>query len=379
MVPSAEIVERGSHVQMQWARDLSRTGIKRRACAAERACEGVDCRHLRRSIHLGKNNMIHRFVVAGLMLAGLSSTVLASNGRNPGSLLLYPEFDNRSGTVTILTVTNVDTTETNDAVDVEFVYVGRFTGPDNEDNFCNEFNRTETLTPADTFTCLTDVHNPDADQGYVFLYAKDVDTGDAKTHNFLTGNVITVDGFAAFEFSVNPVAYRGINADNGDGDLLLDNVEYGATPGEIVIPRFLGQNGMRQSELILIGLSGGPQYDTIVDFLIFNDNEEIFSSEYTFRCWERVYLTDITLLFDNGFLANNTNDDPDEIRGAEGIESGWIHLMGHQYGDQNESFADPSIYAVLIERYGHLGLADLPFEMGEDRTNGILRAVISNN
>lgn len=319
--------------------------------------------------------MIHRLVVAGLMLAGLSSTVLASDGRNPGSLLLYPEFDNRHGTYTILTVTNVDTVETNESIDVEFVYVGRFTGPQNEDNFCHEFNRTETLTPADTFTCLTDVHNPDADQGYAFLYAKDTVTGEAKTHNYLTGNVITVDGFAMFEFSVNPVAYKGINSDNGDGDLMLDNVEYGGTPGEIVIPRFLGQNGARQSELILIGLSGGPLSDTIVDFLIFNDNEEIFSSEYTFRCWERVYLTSISLLFDNGFLANNTNDDPNEIVGMETIESGWIHLQGHQYGEQNQSFPDPSIYAVLVERYRSLGLSDLPFEMGEDRVNGVLHAV----
>jgi hypothetical protein len=311
------------------------------------------------------------------MLAGLSSTALASNGRNPGSLLLYPEFDNRSGTFTILTVTNVDTVETNDAVAVEFVYVGRFTGPNNEDNYCHEFNRTEILTPADTFTCLTDVHNPDADQGYAFLYAKDVNTGEAIKHDYLTGNLITVDGYAAFEFSVNPVSYKGINADNGDGDLMLDNVEYGGTPSEIVIPRFLGQNGMRQSELILIGLSGGPLSDTIVDFLIFNDNEEIFSSEYTFRCWERVYLTQISLLFDNGFLADNTNDDPAEIVGATGVESGWIHVMGHQYGDQNQSFPDPSVYAVLLERFGHLGVSDLPFEMGEDRTNGVLHAVNS--
>jgi hypothetical protein len=323
--------------------------------------------------------MIHRLIVAGLVLAGLSSTALASQGRNPGSLLLYPEFDNRVGTVTVLTVTNVDVDETNDPIAVEFVYVGRFTGPNNEDNGCLEFNRTEILTPADTFTCLTDAHNPDQDQGYAFLYAKDVTTGAAITHNYLTGNVMTVNGFDTFEFSVNPVSYRGINADNGDGDLLLDDVEYGGTPAEIVIPRFLGQTGLRTSELILIALSGDVDYDTTVDFLIFNDNEQIFSSEYTFRCWERVPLTGISNIFMNDFLANWTNHDPDEIIGATHVESGWFHLTGHQYGDANVTFPDPSVYAVLVERVGNFGASDLPFEMGPNRTNGILRAVVSNN
>lgn len=326
-----------------------------------------------------KNNMIHRFVVAGLLLAGLSSSALASNGRNPGSLLLYPEFDNRMGTVTILTVTNVDVDETNDAIDVEFVYVGRFNGPEDEDASCLEFNRTVTLTPADTFTCLTNIHNPDQDQGYVFLYTKDVDTGAAKTHNFLTGNSLTVDGFAAFEFSVNPVSYLGLASDNGDGDLMLDNVEYGGTPSDIVIPRFLGQTGIRRSELILIGLTGGPAFNTTVDFLIFNDNEQVFSSEYTFRCWDRVFLSEISGIFMNDFLADWTNDDPDEMVGMNTIETGWFTFNGHVASDNTNSIMDPSVYGVLIERVGHLGMSDLPFEMGEDRTNGVVYSVVSGN
>jgi hypothetical protein len=323
--------------------------------------------------------MIHRLIASGLVVAGLASTALASNGRNPGSLLLYPEFDNRSGTVTVLTVTNVDTDETNAPIDVEFVYVGRFETVKNQDAGCLEFNRTETLTPADTFTCLTDYHNPDQEQGYAFLYAKDTATGAAVTHNYLTGNVMTVDGFDAFEFSVNPVSYLGYNADNGDGDLQLDGVEYSGTASEIVIPRFLGQTGLRVSDLILIGLSGDVDYNTTVDFLIFNDNEQVFSSEYTFRCWERVHLTDISNIFRNDFLASWTNHDPTEIVGAPNVESGWIHLTGHAYGDQTATFPDPSVYAVLVERIQSMGASDLPFEMGELRTNGTLRAVVSSN
>ncbi|MFT7484303.1 MAG: hypothetical protein ACI9F9_000143 [Candidatus Paceibacteria bacterium] len=344
-----------------------------------KACEGVDRRLSWRSIHRGKYNMIHRFVIVGLMLATFSSSALAVQGRNPGSLLLYPEFDNRMGTVSILSVTNVDVDETHDPIDVEFVYVGRFDGPDGNDAGCLEFNRTQTLTPADTFTCLTNFHNPGQEQGYVFVFAKDVDTGVAKTHNYLTGSVITVNGFANFEFSVNPISFEGINSDNGDGDILLDGNEYSGVAGQIVIPRFLGQTGQRRSELIMIGLTGGRDFNTIVDFLIFNDNEEVFSSEYTFRCWDRVYLEEISLIFRNDFLANWTNDDPNEIVGQNNVETGWMQVTGHLASDQNVSIPDPAVYAVLIERVGNLGMSDLPFEMGTTRTNGVLYTVPTGN
>ena len=62
------------------------------------------------------NNLLFTGLVA---VAGLSASASA-DGRNPGSLLLYPEFDNRSGDVTVLTVTNVADAE----IDVEFMYIG---------------------------------------------------------------------------------------------------------------------------------------------------------------------------------------------------------------------------------------------------------------
>ena len=64
------------------------------------------------------NNLLFTGLVAAATL-GLSADAV-SDGRNPGSLLLYPEFDNRAGDVTVLTVTNTTASE----VDVEFVYIG---------------------------------------------------------------------------------------------------------------------------------------------------------------------------------------------------------------------------------------------------------------
>ena len=43
--------------------------------------------------------------------------------RSPGSLLLFPEFDNRNGVATVFTVTNTDAQA---GTDVHFVYLGRY-------------------------------------------------------------------------------------------------------------------------------------------------------------------------------------------------------------------------------------------------------------
>jgi hypothetical protein len=187
---------------------------------------------------------------------------------------------------------------------------------------------------------------------------------------------MTVEGLSAFEFSVNPVSYVGKATGgttdlDGDGHRDMDGCEYGTNPDEILIPRFLGQGGAFDSELIMIALSGGTAFSTTVDFLIFNDNEEIFSSEHTFTCWERTHLLDISGIFDNSFLQMWTNHDPSELLGAPNVETGWIRMQGAQANSSNTSVSDPSIYAVLVERIGGRGASDLPFEKGF-RDNGEL-------
>jgi hypothetical protein len=305
----------------------------------------------------------HKFVLSGLTaMAGLGMASEAmADGRNPGSLLLFPEFDNRAGTVTVLTVTN--TAVAVGDIQVEFVYIGRY-GSSGQDIDCEEFNRTEVLTDNDTITLLTEVHNPQQEQGFVYAFAR-AGVDNPIVHNWLIGNVMTVDGLEAFEFSVNPVVYEGFTGDQNDNGLRdLDGNEYEESADEILIPRFLGQNELRRSELILLGLSGGARFDTTVDFLIYNDNEEVFSSEYTFRCWDRVLLEDISGLFANDFLADWTNDDPQELLGAPDIETGWIRMDGALASSSTTSITNPAVYAVLVERIGNRGAADLPFETG---------------
>ena len=295
-------------------------------------------------------------------LAGISMASGAmADGRAPGSLLLFPEFDNQMGTVTVLTVTNtaVDVGD----VQVEFVYIGRY-GGSGSDIDCEEFNRTEVLTDNDTITLLTEVHNPQQEQGFVYAFARQ-GVDNPIVHNWLIGNVMTVDGLTAFEYSVNPVSYEGFAGDLNDNGLRdLDGSEYEESPDEILVPRFLGQNADRKSELILIGLTGGARFDTTVDFLIYNDNEEVFSSEYTFRCWERVLLEDISGIFENEFLDLWTNHDPQELLGADDIETGWFRMDGALASSTSTTLSDPAVYGVLVEKIGNRGAADLPFESG---------------
>jgi hypothetical protein len=305
----------------------------------------------------------HKIVLTGLTtLAGLGMASQAmADGRNPGSLLLYPEFDNRAGIVTVLTITN--TAVNVGDVDVEFVYIGRY-GASGQYISCEEFNRTETLTDNDTLTLITNVHNPQHEQGFVYAFARD-GVDNPISHNWLIGNVMTVDGLSAFEYSVNPVAYAGSASDaNGNGLRDLDGSEYEQSPDQILVPRFLGQGGPYTSELILIGLSGGAAFTTTVDFLIYNDNEEVFSSEYTFRCWDRVELLEISGIFDNTFLKDFTNEDAGELLGAPTIETGWFRMDGAVASSTTTSISGPAVYGVLVERIGNRGAADLPFETG---------------
>jgi hypothetical protein len=327
----------------------------------------------------------NKFVLTGLTALaslGMASEAMA-NGRNPGSLLLFPEFDNRTANMTMLTVTNTNDDFTPEAgnqfagtVKVEFIYIGKY-GTNYQVLDCLEFNRTETLTPNDTISVITSTHNPQHEQGYVYAFAKDRVTGRAKVFNFLIGNLLTLESLTQLEYSMNPVVFKGIgngsetDLDN-DGVRDLDGVEYEAVADEILIPRFIGSGGPYDSELILVALSGGAAFSTIVDFWIYNDNEEAFSAQYLFDCWDRVDLDDINGVFAQDFLHNNTNDDPDEIVGASHVEAGWMRIFGGTAFSSAEQIIDPAIYAVLVERVGGYGAADLPFESVETQDNGDL-------
>ena len=193
---------------------------------------------------------------------------LEFNRRTPGSLLLYPEYQNGPGKVTVYTVTNTSCQPSGSAVTIEFRYI--------DEETCGEANQTAVLTPCDTLTYLTSAHTG-LNRGYGYIYAKSNQitpanpAGEPISFNHLVGQQLVVDGFTSFDYSVNAVAFKAIPTQGnptdidgpggqGDGIRDLDNAEYEPAPDEIYIPRFMGQdqgpNGI-YSELCLINLSGG--------------------------------------------------------------------------------------------------------------------------
>ena len=302
--------------------------------------------------------------MAALIAVTTASTTHAGHG-DPGSLLLCPQFDQRPGRMSILSVTNTSSTE---SVNVEFVYIGR-QGPASD---CFEFNRIDSMTPGDTFSAVVSAHNPTHDEGFVYIVAQSA-TGFQQpiSFNHLLGTMTIIDGINQNSYEMEALSYLGLTGAGMDTDLDadgrrdLDGVEYSQVADTILIPRFMGQSTTLSSEIILVNLTLTRHATATVDFLVYNDNEEIFSVEYSFNCWDRAPLMDVSGLFSNDFLSLFTNHAPGEIVGATDQEAGWMRVWGSHAATKLTTVTDPAILAVLVESTVNTGTtASLPFELG---------------
>jgi hypothetical protein len=312
--------------------------------------------------------------------------------RQCGSLLLYPEFRNQKGVITLLTVTMGCCSPSPGNTIVEFRFIRGET--------CNESNQSFTLTPCDTVTMITSAVNsggPGA-QGYAYAFARNNipspnnPTGTPVVFNHLIGQELILNGIESLNYGMNAVSFKafGANADDqvdntpndDDGDGIRDlngpndpKPEYEEAPDKILIPRFLGQTpGLTDSHLILINLSGGQAFTTIVSILGFDDSENPFSATYQFYCWARPSLLEINQAFSNVSLLS-TSTSPNEILGAPTQKAGWFIVDGLVANSSVEAIQDPAIYAVLIECMGAGRCAsDLPWELCS-QTNGDLLPV----
>jgi hypothetical protein len=318
-----------------------------------------------------------RLVRLPLRLLALTAfaTLAQAEGNDPGSLLIFPEYDARPGALTFLTVTNTNADPVDGSVRVHFTYVNSET--------CLKTEARETLTPRDTVTLLSHNQAPHHSRGFCFAYADDMTTASPTDFDFLIGSAIILDGTTGSEYSINALIYEGQtghgNPTNVDGDSArdLDGLEYGMAPDKIAIPRFFGQtygaqgSGLPHAELVFVGMSG-TQYHTTVNILVFNDNEEVFSAEVNFNCWARLPLIDISALFSNDFILNNTNHDSGEIFGWSAFEAGWLEIDGTTATTPKQPIInDPAFLATLIE-VGRLSSAALPFTIGEQSNGSLL-------
>jgi hypothetical protein len=299
--------------------------------------------------------------------------------RSPASLLIYPEFCNRLGNNTLVTITNANCYGCTDGAALPTEVVAHFLIIDKDT--CLEENFDVPLTPCDTYTFLTK-SKTNRQQGYLYAYA--VQGGVPVAFNHLLGQEVVLDGFANLDWSVNAVGFQSAPGlaegapTNVDHDSVrdLDNHEYIEAPDKILVPRFLGQDenpffGNFKSTVTLINLSGGKAFSTIVEFLVYNDSEECFSQGFQFNCWDKRYLADLDLspgagVFGEAFL-DATSDVPEIIGWTDlfgNKKAGWFTVEGKTASSGIENITDPAIYAVLVEEASGKRAADLPWEIG---------------
>lgn len=303
-----------------------------------------------------------RRALAGSLFWALAASAAQAGGTEPGSFLLFPEFDNRPGQATYITITNVNGSSTSGTVRLHLNYVDAAT--------CQVTNRYATLTPRDTLTFVTAAHAPGILRGYMWAYAQS-STGTPIDFDHLVGAALRIDGVSALDYSLPPLVLQGVPGAglptdvDANGRRDLDGVEYERAPRTIYVPRFFGQaaeplpRGTASSEMVLLQPLGSQATTTHTAWLVWNDNEEAFSSEYSFQCWTRVPLLSISGVFGAAFLASS-NDNPDEVVGAPVLESGWFQVRGTTATGPGGTQSSPPIFGFLVERRPN-SAADLPF------------------
>lgn len=311
------------------------------------------------SSHLLRGAFLASMLLAGSAQAGVSQA---------GSLLVFPCYDNTRTVQTFLTVTNTNDDQQNGSVRVEFVYINQ--------NNCLETNRTRFLSPNDTLTVATAVDNPNSVRGYVYVFAKSA-SGAAIKADQLIGTSRFFGAVGNEDYEIQPFSFLAGAAlaagapTDGDNDQIrdLNGTEYEQAPAEIQIPRFFGQGSAASSQLVLINLTGGAAFQAIVDLLIYNDNEEVFSSQYQFRCWTKVPLVNVSNVFSDAFLATTGHAVGENVLG---VETGWIRINGNVAFSSAAQFQDPAVIAILIENLLNGVGADLPFTRGVQNNGDLL-------
>jgi hypothetical protein len=334
--------------------------------------------------------------VAGLgTVTNVHAQNVLANNDTPGSLLIYPLFDNTRGALTFITVTNTSNAA---GIFAHFVYVnanpcGNTVPP--PFNCCQEQDRAHYLSPNDTITVSTRIDNPNAAKGYLFVFARNVVSTSPPQEG---PNAVRFDHLIGTEWvfepgqdllSINPFVFKagdsttaeGQNTDNSpaNGKRDLNGHEYNFGPGILEFPRFFGQFAppTQQSELVLLNLTGGAQFLANADLLIYDNNENPFSSSVSFVCWTRLPLSTtgnvngVSAFFDNASLVATSNST--ESSQAFGIVSGWFSVDGTSAFSTQTQLNDPLILGVLLDTFAGITprTAEMPFGEGQN-TNGRL-------
>lgn len=341
-------------------------------------------------------------VSAAALFAATLAPASFANGRNPGSLLIYPihRSGNPDGFFTILCVTNTNTEPATPqsfggTTNVMFEYVNTINPtPGSELPVdCYVVDRVETLTPADTLCVLTSCHNAAGGQeGYTVITAQNPAAfKTAWSFDYLVGSEMVVSP-AAGVYSINAIPFSSgtnnmkVNAgsnqwpgSNDDGVAKFDDKEYECAPDKLIIDSFLA---VSRSSLTLLNLSGGTQYQVVAGFDVWNDNEFPLSATKLFRCWFETNLEGVSLVFSEGFLSNNTPNDPQELDvdcdNSGDFETGWACIDGIVATSSNDTIQDPVLLGAITAAATNINGGHLLWEDGCDKTGAFLNFGVGN-
>jgi hypothetical protein len=335
------------------------------------------------------------FLAATALAAGAFAPEALADGRNPGSLLVYPIHRSGGDAVagywfTILCVTNTNTNPQTPisfggSTNAHFEYYNLT--PNAIDPFkplsCVIFDRIEFLTPADTLCVLTSCHNAfggAGQEGYVTVTAENpsLPPGSAWNHNHLIGSelVLSASGVA---FMVNAIPFNAIAAVPAapNGALRLDGVNYEGVPDQLYSSFIAAAN----SNLTMINLTGGAaDMCNQLTFSVWNDNERPLSATKRFACWFDQPLVAVSPLFSHAFLAGVPNDPRELDINCDGIgdlETGWFSVdsTGVFFGNGARvgNITDGAFVGCITAGPASAQGGHLLWESARKQDNGVLR------
>lgn len=300
-------------------------------------------------------------------LLGTFASPLFADGRQPGSVLIFPIQRSGAG-FTVVSVTNVNTEPAGQAspggtTNAFYQYLNTVPGPGGSalPVDCYVIDRVEQLTPADTLSVLTSCHNAAAAEGYLVVAAANPLTGlgkDAWSFNHLVGSELVMNASGGV-YSTNAIPFLSLRPDraptdfDGDGQYDFDGIEYEPVAEELYADQFLAIAG---SSLTLINLTGGAQFTAVASFDVWNDSEQPLSATKAFRCWFEESLPEVSPVFLDSYLANNTPNDPTELDlncdGVGDLETGWMRIRGNVASSSAESIANPAFLGAITAGSG---------------------------
>jgi HYR domain-containing protein len=299
------------------------------------------------------------------VLGSTSSDLPTAVVGQPASALVFPLFDSTAHRGTVITVTNTDTDRLLcgngfHAGDVRLLYT--YFGFDESRQFCREFDTSHFLTPGDTLTVLADQDNPEGEVGWLWVEARDPETGEAIAFDHLLGSAIVVDtdldfldqylpyGFRSYVARAGLLGVPGCSAPptdvNGNGRADFDGIEYDFWPQRLLLDQFFqegGGTGGFANELTLASCDVDPfdDHGTNVSIHPWNNRERSFSVALNFECFFHAPLSSIS-----GIFARLGGDPNELVVSGHHLQSGWV-----------EFDADDPILGVFFQRVVGSGFA----------------------